>query len=151
MQPDRIATQPTKPHRFFLVVSGLIAAAIGGAILVAPAAFHASNGIELAADPSLMSEVRAPGGALLGLGLLMLAGGFMASLARVSTAVAAAVYLSYGLARLVSVAVDGVPADGLLLAAGAELLIGAIALAFVARPVAGRAEPRRRCGFAPAR
>jgi len=60
----------TKKLRALLVTSGLIAATIGASILLAPAQFHASNGIELAADPNLLSEVRAPGGALLVLGVL---------------------------------------------------------------------------------
>lgn len=117
--------QPTKFHRFLLVASGLIAAGIGASILFAPAWFHASHGIELGADASLLSEVRAPGGALLVLGAMMLVGAFATSFTFASTAIAAAVYLAYGVSRLVSLGFDGVPDSGLVAAAVLELAIGA--------------------------
>ena len=37
--------QPTKKLRALLIVSGLLAMAIGGSILFTPAAFYAANGI----------------------------------------------------------------------------------------------------------
>jgi hypothetical protein len=116
---------PTKTLRALLVLAGLTAGAIGATILFAPAAFHATHGIELGADASLLSEVRAPGGALLVLGLLMLVGVFARSFTLASTSIAAAVYLAYGAARLLSLALDGVPDPGLVAAAGIELAIGA--------------------------
>ena len=114
--------------KLVLLASGLIAIGIGSAILVAPANFYATYGIELTGDASLASEIRAPGGALLAMGLLMLAGVFVAEFAFASTAIAAAVYLSYGLSRLVSMAIDGSPDGGLVAAAALELAIGAINL-----------------------
>ena len=117
--------KPTKTTRALLVTSGLIAAAIGASILFVPEAFHASNGIELASDASSMSEVRAPGGALLLFGVLMIVGVFQRAFTFASLTIAAAVYLSYGLARLVSVAFDGMPAPGLVGAIAIELGLGA--------------------------
>ena len=114
--------------KLVLLASGLTAIGIGSAILVVPADFHATYGIELASDASLASEIRAPGGALLATGLLMLAGVFVAKFAFASTAIAAAVYLSYGLSRLVSMAIDGLPDGGLVAAAAFELAVGAINL-----------------------
>ena len=114
--------------KLVLLVSGLLAAGVGGAILIAPADFYATYGIKLGGDASLANEVRAPGGALLATGALMLAGVFVARLAVVSTVIAAAVYLSYGLSRLLSMAVDGSPDGGLVGAAAFELTIGAISL-----------------------
>jgi uncharacterized protein DUF4345 len=112
----------------FLIVSGLLAAAIGAAVTLTPLAFAASNGIQLSTDPSLLSEVRAPGGALLACGLLILAGAAVRELRFSASLIAAAVYLPYGLARLVSLLIDGVPAEGLLAATAIELVIGALAL-----------------------
>ena len=129
--------QPTKTLRFLLVLSSLIAIGIGASILFAPASFHASNGIEIGLDPSLRSEVRAPGGALLALGALMLVGVFARSFTFASTAIAAAVYLSYGFARLLSIALDGMPESGLVLATAIELGLGAV-LALLLLRSAGR-------------
>lgn len=116
--------RPTKTHRLLLALGSLIAIGIGATILVAPAWFHASHGIELGADASLLSEVRAPGGALLALGLLMLIGVLAESFTLASTSIAAAVYLAYGLSRLLGIALDGVPATGLVVAALVELALG---------------------------
>jgi len=116
--------RPTKPHRSLLALGSLIAIGIGASILLAPAWFHASNGLELGADASLLSEVRAPGGALLALGLLMGVGVLERSFTLASTSIAAAVYLAYGLSRLLGMALDGVPHTGLVVAAAVELAIG---------------------------
>jgi hypothetical protein len=107
-----------------LALSSLIAIGIGTSILVAPAWFHASHGIELGSDANLLSEVRAPGGALLALGLLMLTGVFVRSFTFASTSTAAAVFLAYGLSRLLSIALDGVPGTGLVVATVVELAVG---------------------------
>ena len=115
----------SRSTRALLTVSGLIALVIGASILLAPAQFHATYGTVLGDDANLLSEIRAPGGALLVLGALMLVGVFVNSFAFTSVTIAAAVYLSYGLARIVSVALDGVPAGALLGALAIELAIGA--------------------------
>ena len=46
-----------------LLASGLVASAVGGGILLAPHAFHASAGIHIAEDVNLINEMRAAGGA----------------------------------------------------------------------------------------
>jgi hypothetical protein len=111
-----------------LLVSGLIAIGIAGAILFAPEAFYATYGIELGSDASLTNELKAPSGALLVAGLLMLAGVFKSEFTFASTATAAAIYLSYGLSRLLSIAIDGLPNGALVGAASFELVIGAVCL-----------------------
>lgn len=116
-----------------LLVAGLVAIGIGGAILSMPEAFYANYGITLGPDANLMNEIRAPGGTLLGTGLLMLLGVFVPSLSLASLLVAATVYLSYGTSRLLSMIVDGVPDDGLVAASGLELAIGLLCLAALLR------------------
>ena len=121
----------TRTLRATLLLSGLIAAGIGATILLDPAGFHAGHDIALGTDASLLSEVRAPGGALMALGLLTLAGAFARSLAPTAAAVGTTVYLSYGVSRLVALTLDGLPHPGLLVATAAELLLGlALALAW---------------------
>lgn len=132
--------QPTPKHLLLLVLSGLVAIGIGATILLAPAQFHATHGIELGTDANLLSEIRAPGGALMVLGLMMLVGAFRKPFTLASTAIAAAVYLAYGLSRLVSIGLDGVPDPGLIGAAGIELVIGtACALALARSPASAQA------------
>ena len=125
--------QTSKTLRLFLLLCGFIATAIGAAITFIPAQFHAGHGFDLAGNANLASEVRASGAALMTLGLMITSGAFVARLATAATALTAAVYSSYGAARLVSLAVDGAPDSGLLQAMGLELLIGAVALLALAR------------------
>ena len=116
--------QPTKTLRVLLIISGLTAISIGASILITPEQLHASYGTELGTNANLLSEIRAPGGALFVLGLMMWAGAYTKRFTFASTAIAAAVYLAYGLSRLVSIGVDGVPGTGLIVATAIELLIG---------------------------
>lgn len=129
-----------------LLVSGLVAVGIAGTILVAPEVFYAGYGIEIAGDTTLVNELKAPAGALLVAGLLMLAGVFRTELVVVSLTTAAVVYLSYGLSRLLSMAMDGLPDSGLVSAASIELGIGvACVLALLrAREINRQQLPSRR-------
>jgi hypothetical protein len=131
----------TLTEKFILFISGSTAVGIGAAILTAPIAFHSLNGIALGDDTSLLSEIRAPGGALLTMGLFMLAGLMRARLVGSSLGVGAAIFLSYGLSRCLAVALDGWPEGGLVVAAAFELLIGALCVFGLLgrRPVSGRA------------
>ncbi len=110
-----------------LLVSGLIAMGIGGAILFMPESFYASNGISLNGHAGLLNEVRASGAAVLACGVLAVSGAFAGSLTLTALIVSAVLYLSYGLSRLVSMALYGLPAEGLIYAAALELLVGALA------------------------
>ncbi|WP_437537650.1 DUF4345 domain-containing protein [Sorangium sp. So ce726] len=112
-----------------LFVSGLVLFGIGGASLVAPVAFHASSGISLGESSSLLSETRAVGGSLLGAGAVILLGAFVSRLAFTASVLGAVMYLSYGLSRLLSMAVDGMPAQELVLATAVELILGLLCVA----------------------
>jgi hypothetical protein len=109
-----------------LLASGLIAAGIGVMILLSPNAFYGSYGIDIGENVSLINELKAPAGTLLLAGLLMMAGVFRPALKAPALAIAAAVYLSYGVSRILSMAIDGVPHSGLVSAAVIEVAIGAI-------------------------
>ena len=114
--------------RGLLFLSGLLAVGIAATILVAPDLFYASYGIELGSNVNLVNELKAPAGALLVAGFIMLAGVFQRDLAPISFGTAAAIYLSYGGSRLLSMLVDGVPNESLVSAALIEVLIGAVCL-----------------------
>lgn len=116
----------SKTLRALLFLSGLLATAIGAGLLFTPLSFHAANGIHVDADASLLSELRAPGGVLLLAGVGMLGGAFARSLTRAATIAGAAVFSTYGLARLVGLALDGTPGAGILAAAAIELVLGSL-------------------------
>lgn len=114
----------SKVLKTILIISGLIASGIGAAILFTPVAFYAAYGIELGGNVSLLNEIRAPGGALLASGLLIMSGAFVDKLAFTAAMVSTLLYLSYGLSRVMSIAIDGVPVEGIVQAATLEIIIG---------------------------
>ena len=119
--------------RIVLLLAGFTAVAIAATIIAAPEAFYASYGISIGQDINLANEMKAPMGLLAAAGMLMLAGAIRADLTVASLAVATAVYLSYGLSRLSSMAIDGLPHNALVAAASFELLLGAACLALLMR------------------
>lgn len=116
-----------------LIIAGLIGTGIGGAILLAPIAFNAANGVDLERQAGVLSETRAAGGLLLALGVLILAGAFIAELRFTATLVATIAYLSYGLSRVLSMVGDGIPPTGLVQAAAVELATGLACLVVLVR------------------
>lgn len=112
--------------RTSLGLAGAVAGFIGAAILAAPQAFFAGNGVELNANPSLMSEVRAPGGLLLIAGVYLLHQAFVSRHLRLALIIGASVFGAYGMARLLSFALDGVPSTSLIVATVVELAIAIV-------------------------
>jgi hypothetical protein len=115
-------------NRRVLLLSGIVVVGIASAILVAPDAFYTSYGIQLGGDPSLTNELKAPAGGLLFAGVMILAGSIRTRFVALSMATAAAVFLSFGLSRFLSMIIDGVPHDGLVSAAIVEVAMGTICL-----------------------
>ena len=120
---------PLVVSRIVLALSALVAVAIASAILIAPDAFYTGYGIVVDDNPTLANELKAPAGALLLAGIAMFVGVIRAAYVPASLALAAAVYLSYGASRIVSIALDGLPHDGMVAAAGIEIAIGTACLA----------------------
>lgn len=119
--------------RGILGVSGLIAIGIAATILFAPGAFYAGYGIDVAGNPTLANELKAPSGALLVAGFLMFAGVIRRNWVVPALATATLVYLSYGFGRLLSIGLDGMPHSGMVAAAIIEIVIGAICLVALQR------------------
>ena len=115
--------------RSILGVSGTLLLVIGSAVLFNPESFAAANGIALPDSPSLLSEYRSPGGLLITSAVLILLGAVRTRFIRLGFALAALVYGSYGLSRLVAIAFDGMPSAALAQATAVELLLGSICLA----------------------
>lgn len=115
---------PSPIVRAILVISGGVAIAIGGAILVAPAAFYAGYGIAWEGDPNLASELQGVAGLLLGSGLLIAAGAFMPRLTFTAAVLTSVLYLGYAMGRVVSLAVHGMPSTAIVLSGAVELSLG---------------------------
>lgn len=118
----------SRTTKVFLSLAGIIGVGIGGALLFAPAAFQAGVGIVIGDNINLLSEMRAPGGAILFAGVLIFWGAFNAQMAPVSLLISAYLHLSYGVGRVLSMMVDGMPHDTLVIATGYELVVGLLSL-----------------------
>ncbi len=116
------------PQRTIVGGAGLIAASIGAAITVIPNAFYASYSISIAADPNLLSELRAPGANLATLGLIMIAGAIRSNWFNLSRVLAISVFFAFAVGRLVSWGIDGTPNASILIALAIEAVIGSLVL-----------------------
>lgn len=127
----------TRLQKIALGLAGVSALGIGAAITLIPHVFYASYGIALGSDPSLLSELRAPGAGLAALGAVMLAGIVRTSLGTVAFVAAFVVFLGFPAGRLVGLFLDGVPSAGILAALVFELAIAALCLVAI-WPARGR-------------
>lgn len=119
---------------------------LGAAILFAPRAMHEANNVDLGNNAGLLSEIRSPGAALIAVGVLLVTGGFLRTLTAPAAIAGAVVYLGYGLGRIVSVVMDGVPSSTLVAATAAEFVIGlALLLTLPQHRSAGGVVPESRC------
>lgn len=115
-----------------LIISGLVVVGVGAVFLFTPVSFYAGLGVDLGGSITLLNDIRATGGGLLAIGILIMSGAFVAKLAFTATLVSALLYTSYGLARIQSIAVDGMPVESLLMVTVLELVIGLVcAFAFL--------------------
>lgn len=117
----------------YLILSGVMLLFIGGSILAVPDSFFAGNGIVLGDDVNLRSEIRAPGGMLAGAALVILAGVFRPTLRPAGMRLAVLVYGTFGIARLISMTLDGMPSAGIIGAAAVELGFAAVGLLLTVR------------------
>ncbi|GHA03810.1 hypothetical protein GCM10008090_11310 [Arenicella chitinivorans] len=116
-----------------LAISGALLGGIGGSLLIAPRAFLEMSHIHLAPDPSLLSEVSAPGGILIVTAVLMILGSIKARFTNLALVAGALVYGSYGISRLVSMTINGLPTDSLIVATVIELSVAVILVALKLR------------------
>lgn len=112
----------------FLVIAALIGLYVGGSLVFFPAELQAQSDIILGDNVSHYSETRAPGAAILSVSIFIIIGIFRQGWRYISVLLTTLFFLSYGLGRLLSLLLDGMPAQGLFYAMIGELVIGAIAL-----------------------
>ncbi len=116
----------SKALKATLIISGIIGAFVGVEILFLPVTFYETSGIILGSNVSLLNEIRAPGGALLASSVLIIIGAFWSRLTFTSIVLATLLYLSYGLSRILSMIVDGRPAEMLIYVSVLEMVIGLV-------------------------
>ncbi|NND91951.1 MAG: DUF4345 domain-containing protein [Granulosicoccus sp.] len=117
-------TNLVKTQIALLLVSGALLILVGTFIIVSPAEFYDSNSIDLGANVNLLNELKAPAGLLLAAGMYMISAIFVHGKTDVALWLAALIYLSYAVSRSASMAFDGVPATGLVMATALEATIG---------------------------
>jgi len=136
-------TQSSRGTTALLVVNGAIAGLIGGLVTFAPEQLFALSGIVLGTDPNMMSEVRAPGGVLLGAAIFVASAAFVRSWQVPALALSALLYLGYAFGRVVAIYTIGLPGADLLWALGIEAALGALSLLAL---TAQRDAPAHRAG-----
>lgn len=119
--------------RTVLIIGGIIGIFVGGAQLLMPVTFQASAGIVLGDNVNLLSETRATGGTLLMAGIVIISGAFISGMMYISMVFSTLFYLSYGISRALSMLVDGMPGETLVIATIAEIIIGLISLYLMLR------------------
>lgn len=112
--------------------------------MFAPTDFLAMSHVLIEYDPGLMSELVAPSGVLIITGAVMLLGAIKLRFANMALSIGAVVYGSYGVARLISLAVHGLPTGPLIAAMIIELVIAALLIALGRSTL--HAEPRSKAG-----
>ena len=112
--------------RTVLCGAGALLLLIGSALMFSPKAFLETSHVFIDHDPGLMSELSAPSGLLIITGALLILGAVKVRFANLGLSVGAIVYASYGLGRLISMALNGMPSESLVAATVIELGIGAL-------------------------
>lgn len=111
-----------------LVLAGIIGVYVGGGLVFYPVELQAQSEIFISDNASQLSETRAPGAAILSASIIVLIGAFRTNWTYIALVLTALFFLSYGVGRLLSLVLDGMPAQGLLYAMIGEFLIGILAL-----------------------
>ncbi|WNJ20304.1 DUF4345 domain-containing protein [Pontibacter sp. G13] len=111
-----------------LFIAAAMLIGVGIFSLTNPIAFVARNGVDVAGNLSLLNDIRGNGGLMLGGGLVILLGVIFSRIRYASTVTAALLYLFFGLGRVVSILVDGMPSDTLVKATVVELVVGVVVL-----------------------
>ena len=118
----------TKGLKAILIVLALPLVFFGGWRLINPVGFYAFSGLELSDDAGLLSEVRGAGGIIMVSGFVVVLGALRDVWSRISVVVAAVVFLSLGLGRLLGIALDGSPGADVIQGMAIELVFGLLAL-----------------------
>lgn len=109
--------------RMTLSGSGMLLSFIGFSLMFAPKAFLASSKVIVVYDSSLMSEMVSPTGVLIVTGAFMIFSAVKLRFADLGLLSGAIVYGSYGISRMISMLLHGIPSDSLIIATLLEIVI----------------------------
>jgi len=118
----------SKVLKGILILLGLPLIILGTWRFIDPISFYQYSGLTLNNDAGLLNEARGTGGAIIGFGLLILFGAFNKKLTYSSTLAAVILFLGFGIARVISVAIDGNPGPELFKGIIGEFVFGFLAL-----------------------
>lgn len=116
-----------------LFVAGAILSLVGYMAAFDPHTLYATNNVMLDRNPALLSEIRAPGAALLLASGVILSAVFIQAIRSFAWGLAAIIYAGYGLGRIISFIIDGAPPASLFMAMMIELIFALVALWMVRR------------------
>lgn len=114
--------------RIALSGSGMLLGFIGCSLMFAPKAFLASNKVMVVYDSSLMSEMVSPTGILIVTGAFMTLSAVKLKFADIGLLSGAIVYGSYGVSRMISMLLHGLPSEPLIVATLLEIVIALMLL-----------------------
>ena len=120
--------ETSKALKALLTSAGLTLVLIGVWINLAPVGFYGANGILVEGNSNLLNELRAPAGLLVVLGSFIFAGAYMPTLTASALLLSSVVYLSYAMTRVLGFMLDGLPSQGLMVAATVEGVLGFLSL-----------------------
>jgi hypothetical protein len=120
--------EQSKVLKVILIILALPLLLFGAWRLFDPIGFANFGGFVLPDDAGVLSEVRAAGGAVAVSGAIVLVGAFRPKWSFVSIVLAAVIFVSFGVARLLGIAVDGPPPSGVIQGMVTELVFGTLAL-----------------------
>ena len=123
----------SKVLKGILFVCGFIIALAGIVALSSPAYFTARNGIDITGNLSLFNDYRSMGGLLLGTGIITLLGVIHSRMTFTSTVVAAVMYSTFSFGRILSIVLDGMPAEGIVKATVVETVLALVAIFALAK------------------
>ncbi len=118
----------SKVLKGILIFLGLFLILIGSWRLIDPIAAFEGLGLTLSEDVGLLNEARGTAGAMIGFGVLILLGAFKKKLTFTSTLIATIFFLSFGVARIMAVILDGNPGNALWTGIISEFTFGFLAL-----------------------
>lgn len=120
--------------RTVLAASGAVLGIVGSFIMLAPEVFLATSEVIANHDAGLMSEVTAPSGFLVITGVFMMLSAIKLRWANSGLTCGAIIYGSYGISRLISMHLHGIPSETLIVVTYFELAIAALLLALRLTP-----------------
>ncbi|MCJ8311496.1 MAG: DUF4345 domain-containing protein [Saccharospirillaceae bacterium] len=112
----------------YLIISGLLLAYFGAAILLIPIELKASFDIIIPNDMNVLNDMRAFSMLTLMIGLFTVFASFKKQFTYSATLIVSVQFLALGCGRLVSVVIDGMPVEGNIIGMCNELFLGVVGL-----------------------